>query len=227
MEQQLINVQDTDLILAFECLGNGFSLCLGDRSNKELVYQSESGFDAKHKLVESLLACREEHGSIAALACAVGPGSFTGLRVASVCARSLAWSFNTPVFPIGSMDAIAIAQGNGTWVCLLPLKKDTTFVAIIEINDDKIITHQEVVACSDADPLPFAVPDNARTCGPGVAAKPNLLEHWQLQIAETPHTELNARHILQATRYSSVCNWQSILPQYHQLSAPELQREKK
>ncbi|MGH3777349.1 MAG: tRNA (adenosine(37)-N6)-threonylcarbamoyltransferase complex dimerization subunit type 1 TsaB [Pseudonocardiaceae bacterium] len=49
-----------------------------------------------------------------AVVCGVGPGPFTGLRVGMVTAAALGDALGIPVYPVGSLDAIAYRAGAGT-----------------------------------------------------------------------------------------------------------------
>ncbi|HKR52271.1 MAG TPA: tRNA (adenosine(37)-N6)-threonylcarbamoyltransferase complex dimerization subunit type 1 TsaB, partial [Pseudonocardiaceae bacterium] len=49
-----------------------------------------------------------------AVVCGAGPGPFTGLRVGMVTAAALGDALSIPVYPAGSLDAIAYRAGAGT-----------------------------------------------------------------------------------------------------------------
>ncbi|MGH3872257.1 MAG: tRNA (adenosine(37)-N6)-threonylcarbamoyltransferase complex dimerization subunit type 1 TsaB [Pseudonocardiaceae bacterium] len=49
-----------------------------------------------------------------AVVCGAGPGPFTGLRVGMVTAAALGDALDIPVYPVGSLDAIAHRAGAGT-----------------------------------------------------------------------------------------------------------------
>ncbi|MGH4016995.1 MAG: tRNA (adenosine(37)-N6)-threonylcarbamoyltransferase complex dimerization subunit type 1 TsaB [Pseudonocardiaceae bacterium] len=49
-----------------------------------------------------------------AVVCGAGPGPFTGLRVGMVTAAALGDALDVPVYPVGSLDAIAYRAGTGT-----------------------------------------------------------------------------------------------------------------
>ncbi len=62
--------------------------------------------------IQRLLAdCHLTMRDIEALAVALGPGSFNGLRVAAATARTLAFSLGRPLLGIGTLDVIAAQQG--------------------------------------------------------------------------------------------------------------------
>lgn len=53
-------------------------------------------------------------GELDAVVCGAGPGPFTGLRVGMVTAAALGDALGIPVYPVGTLDAIAYRAGVGT-----------------------------------------------------------------------------------------------------------------
>ncbi|MDQ3761548.1 MAG: tRNA (adenosine(37)-N6)-threonylcarbamoyltransferase complex dimerization subunit type 1 TsaB [Actinomycetota bacterium] len=51
---------------------------------------------------------------LGAVVCGAGPGPFTGLRVGMVTAAALGDALGVPVYPVGSLDAIAYRAGAGS-----------------------------------------------------------------------------------------------------------------
>ncbi|MDQ4104233.1 MAG: tRNA (adenosine(37)-N6)-threonylcarbamoyltransferase complex dimerization subunit type 1 TsaB [Actinomycetota bacterium] len=63
---------------------------------------------------EVLAAAGASMRDLDAVVCGAGPGPFTGLRVGMVTAAALGDALSLPVYPVGSLDAIAYRAGTGT-----------------------------------------------------------------------------------------------------------------
>lgn len=63
---------------------------------------------------EVLAAAGVSMHDLDAVVCGAGPGPFTGLRVGMVTAAALGDALSVPVYPVGSLDAIAYRAGAGS-----------------------------------------------------------------------------------------------------------------
>lgn len=155
---------------------------------------------------------------------AVGPGSFTGLRIGLVAARTLAWCEDLPVHAVDSLAALATQQGDGTWWVLMPLKKDVTFHGLFTVQGAFVTTLVPTAAHSDDQPpsLPAGVPLIA--VGPALSAKPGLAQRWLPGVFEGSAAGLTARGVACLARSTPAQAWSAVMPMYHQDPAPVLQR---
>ena len=208
------------MILAFECVARTASACVMD-GDREVAFADLGGAEAEVGLISLLDRLLRDHGPMTALAVAEGPGSFTGLRIAAVAARTLAWLENVPVHPVDSLTALALERGDGLWAPLLPLKKDTTFAAVIRVTSGQAEVLRPTTAILDASDADL--PAEAIAIGPALTAKPELAARWAKVLGDP--APLSARGVARAARQIDPQPWSSILPAYHQKPAPVLQRE--
>jgi tRNA threonylcarbamoyladenosine biosynthesis protein TsaB len=90
----------------------GLAIYNGVQVLDELVWTSQDYHTAElAPAIESLLAkSRIKTSDLGALAVAIGPGSFTGLRIGLALAKGLALAQNIPLVGIPTLDAMAASQ---------------------------------------------------------------------------------------------------------------------
>jgi tRNA threonylcarbamoyladenosine biosynthesis protein TsaB len=88
---------------------------------------------------QALAEARLARGDLDAIACDVGPGSFTGVRVGVASSKGIALALDVPIIGVGSLEAIAEAAFDGgalgaTDLCYAAIdaKKDELFVAVYD-----------------------------------------------------------------------------------------------
>lgn len=210
--------------LAVESIGRDASVVWRDATGAVQAEQILPDRGAAGELVPVVHEFLQSCGRPDQLALAIGPGSFTGLRIAVAALRTLAYTEALPLIPVSSTQALAVQQGEGKWWTLISLKKDTTFSAVYTVLADGQTTElQAVQAVADADGMPL--PEAAAPCGPALQAKPALLEQWGYAGAHGSVEPLRALAVAQAADWCVAQPWSQVLPAYHQRSAPELQRK--
>lgn len=70
------------------------------------------------------------------IACGVGPGSFTGVRLACSVVQGLSLGADLPVAPVGSLLALAQEQAAGRVYCALDARMSEIYVAAYEKGPD-------------------------------------------------------------------------------------------
>ena len=210
-------------LVALEAVDRQGSVCYWDGG---VVSWQRCPGPAEVHLVPLLTALLAEHAPLTALAVAVGPGSFTGLRVAVLAARTLAWLDKLPVHAVDSLAATALQRGDGLWWGLLPLKRDTTFHGLFRVAGGRVETLLPTTACRDDQPPRLAdAAAGAVAVGPALTAKPGLAEHWRPGVVLGDAAGPDARGVAMLAAQVPAVPWQSILPLYHQEPAPVLQRQ--
>lgn len=102
---------------------------------------------------EALQASGTEPGMLGGVAVGVGPGSYTGTRIAVTAAKTLAWAWNIPVVGISSLHALAWgglgaalvseevpdSDGEGPdWIIpLLDARRGQAYTALFSANGDE------------------------------------------------------------------------------------------
>jgi len=76
-------------------------------------------------------------GDLDAIAVAVGPGGFTGLRIGIVTARALASSAGLELHPVSSLAALAAGAGERRVLALIDAKRGELFAALYEDGEER------------------------------------------------------------------------------------------
>jgi tRNA threonylcarbamoyl adenosine modification protein YeaZ len=215
------------MLLAFESVSRSGSACMVTDAGEERAFRDLGGGECDALLVPMLDALIRECGVPTRLAVAVGPGSFTGLRVAVAAARTLSWIERLPVHAVDSLKALALQSGDGLWWVLMSLKKDTSFHGLFRVraNCCEVIA-ATAAASDDSQPPLHALTASAAAVGPALATKPDLAGRWCPGVRIGSPLALNARGVALAANLEPAVSWQGVLPAYHQDSAPVIQRSK-
>ncbi len=210
------------MLIACEAVERSGSVCAWD--GQERAFERCPGHAEAH-LVPLIDRLMRIHAPITALAVAVGPGSFSGLRIATVAARTIAWTDDLPVHPVDSLAACAIRQGDGLWLVLLPLKRDTTFHGLFRVACGLVTTLSGTTACLD-EQLPALPPEaaDAVAIGPALSAKSGLAGRWSPGSRLGDPAPPDARGVARLAGQVPAVPWDAVLPLYHQEPAAVLQR---
>ena len=79
-------------------------------------------------------------GALAALVVGLGPGSFTGLRVALATAKGMALGAGVPLFGVSSLALIAAEAGPGLVAPVLDARQGDVFAALYKVDGDGGVT---------------------------------------------------------------------------------------
>ena len=75
-----------------------------------------------------------------AIAAAVGPGSFTGLRIGVSAAKGLAWAMDKPCVPVSTLEAMALPLAHipGTLVCAMDARRQQVYNALFAAGEGEL-----------------------------------------------------------------------------------------
>ena len=101
-------------VLAIDTATNLCSVALVNDSDIKEIQRDLPRAHNQHILamVDELLEGRSLSEAVSVIACGVGPGSFTGIRVAVGVAQGLGWSLDLPIYPFCSLEAQARATAH-------------------------------------------------------------------------------------------------------------------
>nr|WP_095741850.1 tRNA (adenosine(37)-N6)-threonylcarbamoyltransferase complex dimerization subunit type 1 TsaB [Rhodopirellula sp. SM50] len=141
--------------LALETTGTSGSLAVLD--GKTQLWDCRFGLlrrtaaDIACQLDASLRWCEDHGHTLRAISVAVGPGSFTGLRIAITTAKTLAYALGVPVIPVGSLAAIAAVNllENGAANVLVGLNAYRRQVFAAEFSRDELCRDNLIHRCND------------------------------------------------------------------------------
>lgn len=150
------------------------------------------------KDIDTLLS--ESHVSLPEIelfAVAIGPGSFTGLRIGIATVKALAVTLDRPCAGIPTLEAVAVAAGpSPRTVALLPAGRGEVFAQLFSVTDDAFVTALDQPAHISPQKLleKYGAFDDLLWCGEGAIANKSLIEqrpHWQI----ASQTSVLATHV--------------------------------
>ena len=112
---------------------------------------------------------------IGAIAVAVGPGSFTGIRIGVAAAKGLAFGADKPAISVSTLAAMArnVSFADGLILCAMDARRKQVYNALFEAKDGRLIrlTEDRAIALADLleevkdDPRPkTVVGDGGKLC---------------------------------------------------------------
>jgi len=148
------------MILAVNTTTRQFGLALTDMQGtvlaEYLILPKERNFNgfmpAVHALVESSKVGMEE---IQTIAVAIGPGSFTGMRVGLAMAKGMAQGLKIPIIGVSSLEALAgqVPYANHPVCPIIDSRKGEIFTALFYWSDDGEMVRTQEDTCLRTEDL--------------------------------------------------------------------------
>lgn len=228
-------------ILAFETSAIAASVALLDDDKLIGEYYQNCGQTHSRtlmKMAEDLLAnCSTTVDALQAIACAAGPGSFTGVRIGVAAAKGMAWGAQKPCIGVSTLEAMAYqaASFDGVICCAMDARRNQVYCALFEskggiltrLCDDRAISIEDLAQELKKYEKPkIMVGDGALLCynsiGKTMPACICAPEHLRMQRASGVALAAKAR-LLSGTDIDGA----SLVPNYLRLSQAERERLQK
>ena len=189
-------------ILAFETSAKAASVAILEDGKLLGEYYQNSGQTHSRtlmKMAEDLLHnCDLTVAEIDAVACAAGPGSFTGVRIGVAAAKGFAWGRELPCYGVSTLESMArnAAVADGIYCAAMDARREQVYTALFRMeqgkfqrleNDSAISVEELGIWLSKTDKNKFLVGDGAQLCYNSLREKTeNLIlfpEHLRMQRA--------------------------------------------
>lgn len=224
-------------ILAIETSAKAASVCLCE--DEFLIAQSYQNSGLTHSqtvlpMCQAMLAhCGVPLSAVDLIACAAGPGSFTGLRIGLSTVKGLAWSTEKPCCGVSTLEAMAwpLAHRKGELVCCMDARRHQVYNArfqsdgtsLTRLTPDRAISLEALFAELDEKKVQMVVGDGAELCyneGSRLGASLELAPpHLRFQSAWGV-----ARAALEQARRGELTDAQGLAANYIRLSQAERER---
>ena len=189
-------------ILAFETSAKAASVALLQDGKLLGEYHQNSGQTHSRtimKMAEDLLHnCDLTASDVDAVACAAGPGSFTGVRIGMAAAKGFAWGRQLPLVGVSTLEAMALiaAYADGVYCAAMDARRSQVYTALFELEGGTFrrLTEDSAISLADLqDQLSriekpkFLVGDGAFLCYNSMGSSDGRLvllpEHLRMQRA--------------------------------------------
>lgn len=84
----------------------------------------------------------------------IGPGSYTGVRIALTIAKVISFALNIPIYPVSSLRILK--DGNNPSICLINARSNRSYIGVYEqdqiILNDQIMTNDKVIEYINCHP---------------------------------------------------------------------------
>lgn len=228
-------------ILAFETSAKAASVALLQDGLLLGEYVQNSGQTHSRTVMQMaqdlLKNCDLTAKDVDAVACAAGPGSFTGVRIGLAAAKGFAWGRELPLIGVSTLEAMArnVAIADGIYCAAMDARRNQVYTAVFQLDngvfrrlmDDSAISVEALGEfLRSLDGPKYLVGDGAVLCHNNLAQTVSQLrllpEHLRMQRAAG--TALLAWDRLQS---GEVVAAGAVTPNYLRLSQAERERLKK
>lgn len=177
------------VILSLETATMGGSVFVGRGKLQLATRNGDPQVSQSNSLLSDINTSLEEAGlslqDVDFLACASGPGSFTGLRIGIATLKALAATLDRPCAGIPTLEAVAHGAGPSTaTVGLLPAGRGEVFAQMFSVSEDERVTELDSAAHLSPQRLveKYAAFSDLTWAGPGAHLQRRFLQDYAQQL---------------------------------------------
>jgi len=159
------------------------------------------------------------------VACGVGPGSFTGIRIGIATAAALAYAAGKPVLDVGSLDGIAAnaPETAGQVVVLLDARQGRVFRGRFRREGPRLVA-QEAYDAPRAEEAGAALPADAFVLGDARVKYPEIFAAFRGDAEAPVRPDIVATLAAARFKAGERKRPEDLRPLYLRLSDPEIRR---
>ena len=188
------------LILGLESSSSLCSVALFEDDRTVALRESDEAFSHTRKItvfIQEVLKKRQRSISeLDAVAISSGPGSYTGLRVASATAKGICFGLKIPLISVPTLDAIvqeAMEKSKGEFfVPMIDARRDEVYTKVIKRNGKEHLGTTNLILDSNSYKDILSDEKDIVICGEGARKAKNLID---FPNAEFKVFESSAKHL--------------------------------
>ena len=177
------------------------------------IADSEATFSSCNEIIENQMSniimtkiekCFEDAGlkpnDIDQIIVAIGPGSYTGIRIGVTIAKTMAWALNKKIIPISSLEfMISGYEEEKLLVPYIDARREAVFTGVYNKNldkflDDQYITIKKLIEYLKGKDYIFVGDDNTIKCTSPLVNFQKIINKHQNDAGVNPH-EVNPHYL--------------------------------
>ena len=226
------------ITLAFDSTAKAASVAICDGEKLLALYNIDNGLTQSELLLpmaENMLKSLQlSFSDVELLACAVGPGSFTGVRIGVALVKGIAFARNIPCVAVSTLDELAenLHGLNGIIVPCMDARRQQVYTATYRGRDGELekLTEDRAIAISELAEELRAFDEPIYLSGDGYAVAKRGLEAAGIKVESTPELLITenaysvARIAIRKYEKGEYMSDLEIVPTY--LRMPQAERER-
>ena len=227
-------------ILAFETSAKAAGVALLEDGKLLGEYMQNSGQTHSRtlmKMAEDLLHnCDLKAEDIHAVACAAGPGSFTGVRIGVAAAKGFSWGLQLPCYGVSTLEAMArnVALSDGIYCAAMDARRSQVYTAVFQQKDGELfrLTDDQAISIEELGQQLENIEKPKVLVGDGAALCYNTLSQTHKDLILLPeHARMQRASGVALVAWKKALAGEaqsagSVVPNYLRLSQAERERLK-